>query len=74
MITRHEFADFIRHVADGSHSTAEWQRLAVAHYDDEHLESVRRELVRSTIERDSSPELHQLKHFQQHLRELASTL
>jgi hypothetical protein len=40
MITRHEFADFIRHVADGSHSMADWQRLAVAHYDDEHLEGV----------------------------------
>jgi len=73
MTTRQEFAAFIRQVADGAHSTADWQRLAVAHYDDEHLESVRRELVRSTIEQGSSPD-HPPHQYQQHLRALANTL
>jgi hypothetical protein len=46
MITRTELAEFIRKVAEGTHSRQEWERIAVNHYHDEAMENARRELVR----------------------------
>jgi hypothetical protein len=45
MITRTELAEFIRKVADGTHSQQDWERIAVNHYHDEAMEDARRELV-----------------------------
>jgi hypothetical protein len=49
MITRPELAAFIRKVADGEVAGYNWERFAVAHYDDDLLESVRVRLVRASI-------------------------
>jgi hypothetical protein len=46
MITRTELAQFIRKVADGTHSQQDWERIAVNHYHDKEMENARRELVR----------------------------
>ena len=49
MITRPEFAEFIRKVADGDVVGYNWDRFAVAHYSDKIMESVRVRLVRASI-------------------------
>ena len=49
MITRPELAAFIRKVAAGEVIGYSWDRFAVAHYDDEIMESVRVRLVRASI-------------------------
>jgi hypothetical protein len=49
MITRPEFATFIRKVAAGEIVGYGWERFAVAHYSDELMESVRVRLVRASI-------------------------
>ena len=55
MITRPEFAEFIRKVAAGEVVGYSWERFAVAHYSDDLLESVRVRLVRASIA-DEAPD------------------
>ena len=45
-MTRDDLARFILQVAEGSYSTADWQRIAVNHYRDEKMEGARVKLVR----------------------------
>ena len=49
MITRPEFAEFIRKIADGDVVGYNWDRYAVAHFSDKTMESVRVRLVRASI-------------------------
>lgn len=49
MITRQEFAEFIRKVAAGDIVGYNWERFAVTHYSDELMESVRVRLVRASM-------------------------
>ena len=46
MITKTDLAQFIRNVANGTHSQQDWERIAVNHYCDEAMEAARRELVK----------------------------
>ena len=49
MITRPELAEFIRKVANGEIVGYNWDRYAVAHFNDKTMESVRVRLVRASI-------------------------
>lgn len=49
---RQTFADFLSRLAIDADREGEWSRLVVTHYPDEELESVRRDLVRLSIERN----------------------
>ena len=46
MMTKDDLARFILQVAEGAYSTADWQRIAVNHYQDEKMEDARVKLVR----------------------------
>lgn len=43
---RNEFASFLDRLASGDSSDSDWQQNAVAHYPDEFLEEIRRNVVR----------------------------
>jgi len=49
---RRNFADFLSRLATDSDREGEWSRLVVAHYLDEELEGIRRDLVRLSIKRN----------------------
>ena len=59
MITRPEFAEFIRKLPAGEVVGYSWERFAVAHYSDDLLESVRVRLVRASIA-DEAPDAEYL--------------
>ena len=46
MISRPELAAFIEKVANGDYSSAEWNVIAVNHYQDPVMEAARREMVK----------------------------
>lgn len=49
---RENFADFLSRLATNAEREGEWGHLVVAHYPDEELEAIRRELVRLSIQRN----------------------
>ena len=49
---RQTFADFLARLAAGAEREGEWSQFVVAHYPDEELEAIRRELVRLSIRRN----------------------
>lgn len=51
-VYRQSFADFLSRLATGAEREGEWSQLVVAHYPDEELEAIRRELVRLSIRRN----------------------
>ena len=49
---RQDFADFLSRLATNAEREGEWGQLVVAHYPDEELEAIRRDLVRLSIRRN----------------------
>lgn len=46
------FIAFLKRLADGSTARDDWGQLVIAHYADEHLEQIRRQLVQLAIKRE----------------------
>lgn len=54
---RAQLCDFLAELSEGRMPPGAWERYAVAHYLDEGLEAVRRELVAASLQSDlTSPE------------------
>ncbi len=52
---RQAFAAFLDELAGGQNDRSKWAALVIAHYADERLEEIRREVVRQVIAGDLDP-------------------